>query len=112
MTLSWVETLRDWVLIFWGITSILLFLFIIAFLWSLWRGINGLIGETKFLVREDVRPIMITGRESVNNVAGTTRFLGDTIVKPVIRLYGIVAGVRRFISVFTGLTGRRKKSQV
>jgi|SRR5579884_162211 hypothetical protein len=111
MTLSVHEAVRDWVIIVWGSIGILAFLFFILFLLALWRGINSLIGETKVVVREDVRPIIATSRESVNNVAGTTRFLGDTIVRPVIRVYGIVAGIRRFIGVFTGLAGRGRKSR-
>lgn len=110
MALSWVETLRDWVIIIWGIISIVMFLMIILFLLSLWRGIRGLIRNIRLVVNEDVRPMLATGRESVNNVTGTARFLGDTVVSPVIRVYGIVSGVRRGVGVFTRLTGRGRRT--
>lgn len=110
MTLSWVETLRDWVIIIWGIISIVMFLMIILFLLSLWRGIRGLIGNIRLVVNEDVRPILATGRESVNNLTGTARFLGDTVVSPVIRVYGLVSGVRRGLGVLTRLTGRGRRT--
>lgn len=110
MTLSWVETLRDWVIIVWGVISIVMFLTIILFLLSLWRGIRGLIGNIRLVVNEDVRPMLATGRESVNNITGTARFLSDTVVSPVIRIYGIVSGVRRGIGVFARLTGRGRRA--
>ncbi len=110
MALSWVETLRDWVIIIWGIISIVMFLMIILFLLSLWRGIRGLIGNIRLVVNEDVRPMLATGRESVNNITGTARFLSDTVVAPVIRVYGFVSGVRRGFGVFTRLTGRGRRT--
>lgn len=110
MTLSWVETLRDWVIIIWGIISIVMFLMIILFLLSLWRGIRGLIGNIRLVVNEDVRPILATGRESVNNLTGTGRFLSETVVSPVIRVYGLVSGVRRGLGVLTRLTGRGRRA--
>lgn len=110
MTLSWVETLRDWVIIIWGIISIVMFLMIILFLLSLWRGIRGLIGNIRLVVNEDVRPILAISRESVNNITGTARFLSDTVVSPVIRVYGLVSGVRRGLGVLTRLTGRGRRT--
>ena len=114
MTLSALTTTRDIVVIIWGILSILAFVFLILFLLTLWRGIKDLMGNVKIVMNEDVRPIVATSRESVNNVTGTVRFVSDTVVQPVIRLFGIIAYVRRFLAVFSGVTGRgrRQKQQV
>ncbi len=108
MALSWIEAFRDWVLIIWGLTTIVLFAMIIAFIFYLWRGTRGLIGNVRLVVNEDVRPLIATSKESVNNVTGTTRFVGDTVVSPIIRLYGLISGLRRGIGIFLGLTGRRR----
>ncbi len=109
--LLWVESLRDWVLIIWGLLSIVMFIMIILFIIALWRGIRGLIGNVQLVVNDDVRPMIAVSRETVNSVAGTTRFMSDTVVNPVIKAYGAVSGVRRGVGVFTGLTGRRKDKQ-
>ncbi len=111
MALSALETTRDIVVIIWGILSILAFVFLILFLLSLWRGIKDLLGTVKIVVNEDVRPIIATSRESVNNVTGTTRFLSDTVAQPVIRVLGLIAYARRFLSVFAGVTGRKRRDK-
>jgi hypothetical protein len=77
----------------------------------LWRGIMGLIRDARLTIREDLRPILATSRETVNNVTGTSRFLSDTVVSPVLRLYGLIAGIRRGFAVFTGLTRRGKRAK-
>lgn len=105
------ETFRDVVIITWGGLSIIAFLLVILVLLSLWRGVMGLVKDVKLTVREDVQPLLATGRETVNNVTGTSRFLSDTVVSPVLRLYGIVSGVRRGFAVFTGLTRRGKRTR-
>lgn len=110
MTLSALEATRDIVIIIWGILGILAFVFLILLIYTLWRGVRGLLGDVRVVMNEDMRPIIATSRESINNVTGTTRFLSDTIVQPIIRLYGIINGFRRGLSVFLGLTRRRKKA--
>lgn len=111
MVLGALDTTRDLIVIIWGVISILTFLFMLLFLLFLWRGVNKLIGSVNIVVNDDIRPMLVTSRESLNNVTGTTRFLSDTIAQPVIRLYGIIAGVRRGIGVFSGVTGRGRKDK-
>ena len=111
MVLGWVETTRDIIIIIWGILTIVAFVLFIAFILVLWRGIMGLIKDVKAINAEDIRPMLAVARESANNVTGTTRFVSDTVVTPIMRVYGIVAYVRRFIGVFTGLTRRGGRKQ-
>jgi hypothetical protein len=106
------ETFRDVVIITWGGLSIIAFLLVILWILALWRGIMGLIKDVRLTMREDVLPLLATGRETVNNVTGTSRFLSDTVVSPVLRLYGIISGIRRGVAVFTGLTRRGKRAKV
>jgi hypothetical protein len=100
------EAVRDTVIIIWGILTLLAVLFFILWLLTMITGVRGLIKDVKTVVQDDVRPLIATSRESANNVTGTTRFVSDTVVQPIIRVYGIVAGIRRGFDVFTGLTGR------
>jgi len=103
------ETTRDLIIIAWGLLSVLAVGLACMFVFSLWRGTSALIGNVRTVVNEDVRPIIATGEETVKNVTGTTRFVGDTVVSPIIRLYGIIAGIRRGFSVFTRVSGRGTK---
>ena len=111
MVLSALEATRDIVIIVWGILTIVTFAFFLAFLFVLWRGIMGLMKDIKAINAEDIRPMLAVARESANNVTGTTRFVSDTVATPIMRVYGIVAYVRRFIGVFTGLTRRGGRKQ-
>jgi len=64
----------------------------------------------KALLDGGVRPVLDSARETVDNVGDTTRFIGDKVVSPIIRIMSIVAGVRRGFSVLSGL-GRRRRDE-
>ena len=49
---------------------------------------------------------MTSARETVQKVQGTASFVGESAASPIIRVYGIVAGTRRAISVLGGFAGR------
>jgi hypothetical protein len=51
------------------------------------------------LLQNEVRPILQSARETVNSVRGTTDFLGETVVEPVIKLNSYVASVRRVLEL-------------
>src|SRR6476620_2375332 len=72
------EGYRDGVIIVWGGLSVLFWVFLILWIFAMWRGVNKLIGNVRTVVNEDVRPLIATGRETTANVTGTTRFVGDT----------------------------------
>jgi predicted tellurium resistance membrane protein TerC len=57
------------------------------------------------LLQNEVRPILTATSETVNNLRGTAEFLGESVVEPVIKLNGYLAGVTRVIE----LMGIRKK---
>jgi hypothetical protein len=105
------EPVRDWIVIIWGLLTIMALGFFILWTIAVGTGVRRLIKQTNTVVQDDIRPIIATGRESANNATGTIRFVSDTVVHPIIRLYGIISGVRRALSVFTGMTGRGNKSE-
>ena len=105
------DTVRDAVLFSWGLLTVLLLLFMIFWVIAMWRGINGLIANVRSLMNDDIRPMITTTKETANNVTGTTRFIGDSVAQPIIRFYGVAAGVRKGVGVFTGLTGGNKKKR-
>jgi len=57
------------------------------------------------LLQNEVRPILAATNETVNNLRGTTEFLGENVVEPVIKLNGYLAGMNRVIE----LMGIKKK---
>jgi hypothetical protein len=101
------EELRDLIIVIWGILGIVFLA--VAIVLGIVVGISarGLIGTVQSLLRDDVQPAVRSARQTVDSIRGTTSFVADTAVAPVIRLYGIVSGIRRFLSVLTGFGKRR-----
>jgi hypothetical protein len=106
--LSFLMDLRDIVVIVWGILSIILLLTLALVVFILTLSVKRLIAEVNDLLNSGVKPVLASARESADNVAGTTRFIGDKAVAPIIRVIGLIAGVRRGMAVFGSLTGHGK----
>ena len=70
---------------------------------------RGLIGTVQRLLRDDIQPTLRSARQTVDSIRGTTSFVADTAVAPVIRVYGIFSGVRRFLSVLLGFKKRKSR---
>jgi hypothetical protein len=51
------------------------------------------------LLQNEVRPLLEASNETLRTVRGTTTFLSDNMVRPVVRLSGAVAAVRRAIEL-------------
>lgn len=109
--LLFISDLRDIVIIVWGILSILLLAALIIVVVTLALSVRRLIKDVRDLLNTGVRPVLASTRETVDNVTGTTRFVGDKVVTPIIRVISIVSGVRRGVAVFSGLTGRRRQGE-
>jgi hypothetical protein len=97
---------RDVILIATGLLAILCLvgMFILIVILGLGALLFGRTAQT--IVRDDVRPALDSGRQTVKQVQGTSTFISEQAVRPVIRAYGIVAGTRRAAAVLTGLARR------
>jgi hypothetical protein len=51
------------------------------------------------LLQNEVRPILRSTSDTVNNLRGTVEFLGENVVEPVIKLNGYLAGMTRVIEL-------------
>ncbi|HJS18608.1 MAG TPA: hypothetical protein VJ785_07655 [Anaerolineales bacterium] len=51
------------------------------------------------LLQNEVKPILITTKETVNTLRGTTEFLSENAVEPVIKLQGYLAGFNRILEL-------------
>jgi len=51
------------------------------------------------MLQNEIKPILETTRRTVNTMKGTTAFLSEHAVKPVINLGSLAAGVKRLIEI-------------
>ena len=51
------------------------------------------------LLQNEIKPIMNATNETVNTLRGTTAFLSENMVEPVVKLNASLAGLQRFIEL-------------
>jgi hypothetical protein len=107
LQILWVETFRDWVIIIMGIAVAAFFL--VAMLLTAVIGLltRGLLKKTSSMIDDGVRPLLDSARQTSETVRGTATYVSEAAVTPIVRAYGVVAGVRRAVGVLAGLTGAR-----
>jgi hypothetical protein len=100
-----VATFRDWVVIFMGIAVAAFF--VVALVMTIVLGLLGriVLRKTSALLDESVKPLLGSAKQSADNIKGTTAYVSNAAVTPIIRTYGVVAGVRRAAGVIAGLAG-------
>lgn len=52
------------------------------------------------LLQNEVKPILQSTSETVNTLRGTTEFLSENLVEPVIKLNSYLAGLKKFFDMF------------
>jgi hypothetical protein len=94
------ETIRDIVIIFMAVESLVIGLTLIVLIIQL--------AKLTALLQNEIRPILDSTNETVHTLRGTTTFLSNNLVKPVIKANSTFAAVRQAL----GLIGlRRSKSK-
>lgn len=86
------ETIRDIFIIFMALESLLIGAALIVLIVQVASLIN--------LLQNEVRPILDATNETVNHLRGTTEFLGENVVEPVIKLSSYLAGMQRMLELF------------
>lgn len=86
--------IRDIFIIFLALESVIIGLALIILIIQVASLIN--------LLRNEVKPILQATSETVNTLRGTTEFLSENVVEPVIRLNSYLAGLRRLFHLFGG----------
>lgn len=59
------------------------------------------------LIYKKLAPVLDNIRVATNSLKGTTSFMSETVVRPVISVLGFAVGARRTLSVLTGLKNRK-----
>jgi hypothetical protein len=108
------DTLADWrdiTIIVCGFFFIILLILLITFTFVLGTAGRSLLSNIQNVLRTEVSPLLSSARQAVQNVRGTTTFVSESTVRPIIRTYGLIARFRRALAVLLGLvkrTGRRE----
>jgi len=84
--------IRDIFIIFMAIESLIIGVALVVLIIQVASLIN--------LLQNEVRPILKSTSETVNTLRGTTEFLSENLVEPVIKLNSSIAGLRRILELF------------
>lgn len=95
------ETIRDIVIIFMALESLIIGLTLIVLIVQLAR--------LTALLENEIRPILNSTTETVQTLRGTTTFLSNKLVKPVIKANSTIAAVRQVLDI-VGI-GRSKTTE-
>jgi hypothetical protein len=93
--------IRDLFIIFMGFESLLIGLALVILMVQLARLIN--------LLQNEIKPILDSTNETVSTLRGTTAFLSENLVGPVIKMNEYLAGLSQFMQIL-GLARKRPKS--
>lgn len=85
------EALRDVVIVIVGAQSVITGAAVIVLLVQMAR--------LTALLQNEVRPMLEATNETLNTVRGTSEFLSDRVVRPVVRANGAVAAIRRALEL-------------
>jgi len=85
------ETIRDIMIIVMAFESLIIGLALVLLLVQLARLTN--------LLRYEIRPILEATNETIGSLRGTTRFLSDNLVTPVVKANSTFAALRRAIEL-------------
>jgi hypothetical protein len=96
-----VAQLRDVFIIFMALVSLFTSMVMVILIIQLARLIN--------LLNNEVKPILESTNETVNNLRGTTVFLSENVVQPVIKLNENLAGLYRLLAIL-GI-GRKRNNE-
>lgn len=99
---------RDWAIILYCLMGLFAFTALAALAIGLLAAVMALKGAVQDLMDESIKPTLTSVREAAASVKGTTEFVGQTAVAPIIRTYGMFSGARKGLGVLTGLSRRRK----
>jgi hypothetical protein len=106
--LLWLTEFRDWVIIIMGIAVAAFFAAGLIMMLVLGLLARSLLKKTTGLIDDSLKPLLETANDTASSVKGTASYVSDAAVQPIVRTYGVVAGVRRAAGVIAGLTGADK----
>ncbi len=93
--------MRDFSIIILALVTIVIGAFLAILMWQL--------QSLTVLLRDEIKPILESANETASTVRGTTTFVSDAVVTPMISAASYVTAVRETVRAFT--VGSRRKTQ-
>jgi uncharacterized integral membrane protein len=90
--LATTSRVRDIFIIFMALESIVIGVALVVLVVQIATMIN--------LIQTEIKPILKSTSETVDTLKGTTQFLSNNLVDPVIKLNGYMAGMKRLFDLF------------
>ncbi len=97
------ERIRDVFIIFMALESLILGLVLVILIIQLARLIN--------LLQNEIKPILDATNDTINNLRGTTVFLSDNLIEPVIKLNEYLAGFQQIFRIIGLARGKPKANK-
>ena len=89
-----VATVRDILIIFLALTSIVVWVLLGILIWQIWRLTR--------MVQYEIKPIIADTKETIATVRGTANFMSENVVSPVIQTSSKATGYRRTAMALMG----------
>ena len=86
-------TVRDIAIIIIAIQSIVIGVLLGVLVWQIWRLVK--------MVQTEIKPILHDAQETVSTVRGTTTFVSDSVVDPVVKTSSAIVGLRATVNSLT-----------
>jgi hypothetical protein len=86
------QTIRDVFIIFMALESLIIGAAMVVLIIQVASLIN--------LLNNEIKPILEATNETIANLRGTTQFLSENLVEPVVKLNSYVAGLQKMLGVF------------
>jgi hypothetical protein len=106
MGIDTLQDFRDVTVIAFTIAGTVVFLVSLIFIIVIGILAIRLISTIRNALQNGMMPTLSSFRETANNVRGTSAFVSETAVSPIIRVYSVFAGVKRGMEVITGMRRR------
>jgi hypothetical protein len=94
--------IRDIFIIFMALETLVLGLTLVILIIQIARLIN--------LLQNEIKPILESTNETVSTLRGTTNFLSENLVEPVIKLNEYLAALQKMLSLIGLVRGQAKKT--
>jgi hypothetical protein len=86
-----VSFVRDLAIILLAVESLVIGVMLIVLIWEI-RGLAK-------MLREDIKPIIDSADETVRTMRGTTTFVSENVVNPVVRVSSFASGVMQALRI-------------
>jgi hypothetical protein len=89
-----VATIRDVAVIFLALESIVIGIILVILIWE--------VRNLAKMLREDIKPILQSADETARTVRGTTSFVSENFVTPLVRVSSFTSGVVEALRIIAG----------